>query len=519
MGRALDARRVTVWAAVAAVSLFGVFPMLNMLVQSVLIDGTVTLARYSDAFARPRLWMSLFDSLKLAGLSALLATVLGVALAFLVVKSTIPCKTLIVFAFCLPLLFPPYVLANGWVELRAISSRWLFTSLGGVMVLTTATLPIVILLSIAALSGVNPRVEEAARMYAPWPRVWRSVTMPMALPGVMLAAILALLLAFGEYAAPSLLRLKVFPVESFTQLSAFYDPGASIAAWTPMLLVVVMSLFAAEKILGSGDRYFRWFIASEAQMSLGSWTPVVLAAIAALAGTIVLLPCAGLVLRGSSDSPFLETLSQAWLVGGDAIAWSLIYSSLAATAVTILGFLLGYASQRKLLPAAKLFGLITLILFALPGPLAGFAAAVSWNTTRTQWIYASSAALILAFSMQYAAVGQIGFASAFSRMSPSLEEAAQIAGAGWFRRVFYVLLPMQRRTIVGVWMLVFILSLRDTTLPLLLSPPGRDTLSARTLTLMANGSESVTATLGLLSILIAAIPAILGMLWFRRSGA
>lgn len=520
--------------ALASLFLFGILPLANLLARSLWVGGSFTLEHYAEAFSRPRLVL-LLDSLGLAGTAAFVAAVAGIAIAFFVVKSTIPLRGAFVPIFSAPLLFPPYVLANGWFQLLGrqgllpkligalggpgdaagiVMSNWLFGFPGGVLVLSTAVLPITLLLSIAAIGAVNPRLEEAARVHASWPRVVKSITLPLAIPAIALATVLALLLVMGEYAAPSFLRLKVFSVESFTQLSAFYDPGGSVAAWLPMLILVAASMLVASRIIGPGDRHFRWLAPPAPQISLGAWMPVVFGALTLVAVGAVLLPCSALLIRGFSGS-WLAALSQAWILGRDSLGWGMLYASVAASLVTAIGFLFGYVSQRRSFPGSGLLEPTTLTLFALPGPLLGFSVAVTWNTPATQGLYASSLLLLSALSMQYMAVGQLGFASGLAQMSPSLEEAAQIAGARRFRRMRWIVLPLQWRTIAGVWMLSFVLCLRDTTLPLLLSPPGRDTLSVRTLTLMANGSDDVIAILGLFSIVMAAIPAGIVLLWLR----
>ena len=79
-----------------------------------------------------------------------------------------------------------------------------------------------------------------------------------------------------------------------------------------------------------------------------------------------------------------------------------------------------------------------------------------------------------------------------------------------------ILLPLLRPSAVAVWILAFILCLRDTSLALLLSPPGQDTLTARTLTLMANGSQELIAALCLFAMALAVIPATVGLLLVKR---
>ena len=157
----------------------------------------------------------------------------------------------------------------------------------------------------------------------------------------------------------------------------------------------------------------------------------------------------------------------------------------------------------------------TLVLFALPGTLIGIAMVTTWNRPSLAWLYASPAALIVGFMMQYAAVGERGIASSLAQISPSVEEAAQIAGATWFHRVRAILVPSLRGSLFAVWMLAFILCLRDASVPLFLSPPGQDTLTARTLTLMANGSQELISALCLFSMALPIVPAVLWAVFLR----
>jgi iron(III) transport system permease protein len=161
---------------------------------------------------------------------------------------------------------------------------------------------------------------------------------------------------------------------------------------------------------------------------------------------------------------------------------------------------------------------LALFLFTLPGTVIGIGLIALWNHRSTNWIYATPAILIIGFLAQYAALSIHIVLSGFSQMSPSLEEAAEVAGAGWFRRVFGILAPVARPALIASWAITFVFCLRDVALPLLLAPPGRDTLTARTMTLMANGSPELIAALCVFAIFLALLPlGALGMAWRIRS--
>jgi iron(III) transport system permease protein len=147
-----------------------------------------------------------------------------------------------------------------------------------------------------------------------------------------------------------------------------------------------------------------------------------------------------------------------------------------------------------------------LFLFTLPGTVIGIGLIGLWNRPSTNWIYATPAILVIGYVAQYAALGTRTILAGLAQSSLTLEEAAEVAGAGWFRRVFGIVAPLVRPAILVGWTVTFLFCLRDVSLPLLLAPAGLDTLTARTMTLMANGSAELIAALCLLSMSLTAVP-------------
>jgi len=103
------------------------------------------------------------------------------------------------------------------VSLAEVGSAGLFGLPGCVLVLTTVFMPVAMLLTMSYLRTADPRLEEAGRLVARWPRVLCGITLPMIRPGLVWAALLIFLLAVGEVSVPMYLRYDVFPVEILTQ--------------------------------------------------------------------------------------------------------------------------------------------------------------------------------------------------------------------------------------------------------------------------------------------------------------
>ena len=516
MGRLLTGKRITLWAAVAVLVVSGVLPLCLVLGASLADVGN-----YTGTLGNPRIWGLFRSSMLLTILTTAFAGLAGVPLGVLIAKTDLPLRTVLAVVLSLPLLFPPYILAVGWYQVLGrggllaqvcgsaageATSHWLFGLPGVVLVLATAFLPVVLLLTMTYLHAVNPTLEQAARLSSGWPTVLKSITIPLAAPGIVLSLVLVSLLTMGEFGAPAFLRVDVFPVASFTEFTAFYNFGAATAAALPLLAVALLGLTVEQRVLQGKTFQFGWGGQRHSRRpALGRARAPLCLVVALTALILVVVPLGALVWRGFGAAALTDALDRA----GASAARSLAYSGVSATLLSALGFFLAYLIHRRALACWRWVDAVTLFLFTLPGSVIGIGLIALWNRPSTNWIYATPAILVAGYVAQYAALGTRTILAGFAQTSPAMEEAAEVAGAGWFRRVFGILAPLVGPSILVGWTVTFLFCLRDVSLPLLLAPPGRDTLTARTMTLMANGSAELVAALCLLSMSLTAVPLVM----------
>ena len=82
----------------------------------------------------------------------------------------------------------------------------------------------------------------------------------------------------------------------------------------------------------------------------------------------------------------------------------------------------------------------------------------------------------------------------------------KLQGAGWYRRIFKILVPLVKRGMIATWLICFIFCLRDIGITMMVYPPAHDTLPVRTFTLMANSPDSVISALCVIMIMITLLP-------------
>jgi iron(III) transport system permease protein len=118
-----------------------------------------------------------------------------------------------------------------------------------------------------------------------------------------------------------------------------------------------------------------------------------------------------------------------------------------------------------------------------------------WNRAAVDVVYDSSGILIIAYMAGFVPYAGLIAASGISAVSPRMEEAAVMTGAGWGTIMRRVMLPLTRRHVAAACFVVFILSLGELGMTLLVIPPGRETIPVKIYNLMHYGAgELVAAT-------------------------
>lgn len=507
----------------------GLAPLIALLVSSLNVDGAFGLDRYQSLWSSPKPWQLFGHSLLLAGLTTLTAVGLGVPLGILFGKTELPWRTPFLVLFTLPLLLPPYFLSIGWFSLlgregwlvrffpetdtvaKALANL-LFGLPGCILTLSTVFLPLTMLITATLLQTVNPHMEEAARLYAPWPRVLFSITLPAIFPGILFVTILVFMLTLGEVTVPLYLRYAVYPTEILTQFAAFYDFDTATATAAPLALLAILLLVTEWR----GQRWATPDLRPAGtsltiQSGLSGNTRCLAAT--GLALVLVVMPLGALGIYAS-----LDDFSEAWTRGYDALLRSLLYAAIGASLLTVTGFFLGLLWRERTY-YSTLSEFAALLFLILPGTVLGISLIRLWNTPATAWFYASPGILIVGYVIQYAALPTGIIHAALIRLPASLEQAAALSGAGWWRRLLLIVLPLSWRSLLTAWLVSYLFCLRDTGLAMLVYPPGEDTLPVRIYTLMANSRFGLVAALCTLLMVAALLPLVTVGLFRKRKAS
>jgi molybdate transport system permease protein len=212
----------------------------------------------------PTEWTAILLSIKVATVATLVATPLGIALAYLLARRDFWGKSLLDAAVHLPLVLPPVV--TGYLLLLAFGRRGpigefladyfgivlAFRWTGAVLSCGVMSFPLLVRPIRLSIEAVDRRLEQAAETLgaAPW-RVFFTVTLPLALPGVLAGMVLGFAKAIGEFGA-TITFVSNIPGETQTISSAIYSliqtPDGDTAA---LRLVIISAVIAVAALIGA----------------------------------------------------------------------------------------------------------------------------------------------------------------------------------------------------------------------------------------------------------------------------
>lgn len=218
-------------------------------------------------------WGIVLLSLKVGGVAVLAVLPIAFALAWLLARTRFPGKLLIDALVHLPLVVPPVV--TGWMLLLAFApagpigsllERWFGTTLlfrwsGAALASAVMALPLMVRAIRLSLEAVDRRLEQAARsLGAGRVRTFATVTLPLALPGVLAGLVLGFARALGEFGATITFvsnvpgETQTLPLAIYSALQVPGGEGQVLRLSLLSILIAFAALLASELVARRAGR-------------------------------------------------------------------------------------------------------------------------------------------------------------------------------------------------------------------------------------------------------------------------
>ncbi len=530
--------------ALAALVLVGLTlfacPLVLLLRMALLDQGGPGPAPLIEALRSNSVLRALLHSLDSSLSSAVLALVLGTAMALVVGLSDLRAKGPFVFFLLLPMMIPPHVTAIAWIQALGPSSpvlQWLhlappagtgnpFHSRGGVIaLLALQQAPLVFLVVLVALRTLPREMSEAARIAGarPW-RLLRRVVLPLLAPALVAACVLAFVSALGNFGIPALLgipaRYITLPVLIWRRLAGFgpsvLGDVAVLAVILAVLAVVVLALQMAlqrrmrSQLIGPPQ--------PPLQIALGRFRPWVTAGLVIWVGVTVALPMTALVatalvptygvpltLTTLTWDNFAEVLVRQQ-VTLRAFANSTLTAGAAALVLAgmavVLSYFLTLRGRQLVRLMADSMATLGEITYAIPGLVISIAFILAFLRPLPVIhlsLYNTLAIIFLAYLCAFFSIALKPVAAACAQIDPGLDDAARVSGAGFGLRMCRVFGPLVAPAAASGAILVFLTAYNEVTVSSLLWSTGTETIGTSIFnyedggyTVLASAMASVT---------------------------
>jgi iron(III) transport system permease protein len=516
-----------------------------------------TLGNYRELLTDPFVLQVIKNTLVFAVSSTLVALVIGLPIAWLAERTTLPGKTLVYTLMTLGLLIPGIYTAMGWTLIAhpriGILNRWLVDLFalesGPINIATPIGMGFVQGLSLASLAfiltaqmfrAMNPSLEEAAKVHGMgFGGIFRRITLPLAMPGILAAVIYIVTIGLATFDIPAILGLgnRVYMLSTFIYLKVHPQgsglPEYGITGAVGVFMIVIAGLLTLwyGQVLRQGHRFevvtgkgYR-----PALLDLGGWSVAGWAFIALYAFMSKLLPL--LMIAYAALTPYFappswEMMGRLSLVHFLQMDWELVLRGMKNTItlvmvvpllVVVFAFCISWLVVRSRQRARYILEFGAFLPHALPEVILAIGALLLalFVLGDVVPLYGSVWLIALVYVVARLAFATRAMNGSLLQVHKELEEAAFVAGLSNFRTAWRILLPLVRPAVMSVWIWTALLVYRELTVSVFLTVQDNITLPAVIWSYWYAGGINKASAVTLLMTLVLT-PLILVFWWFGR---
>ena len=555
----ISGRYLTMGIASVVVAYLALVPVCTMVYASLQSNflgvgqSSWTLSNFAKTFTSAGFGTLVANSFSYAAATSAVCIVVGFGLAWLVVRTNAPFKAFARAAALVPLIIPGVLNTIAWslllspqqgplnhvLEAVGLPAFDIYSLQGMVFVQSMHVVPVAFLMGTAAFSSMDMSMEEAALASGASPvRTFFSITLRMARPAILSAALLMFIQTISNFEVPQLIGVPghtyVFVSQIYAALQQFpADYGTVGVIGVFVLVIAVAGLYLSRRVSkGAGIQTITGKAFRAQVQDLGKWRWLGFACFVVFFVVAVALPLAMLLwssLLPGYESPSLSALrdftlsnyssifSQPALV--QSLKNSLIVSVSTGLIVTVLSALVAYVTVKtKVIGRGLLDGLAT-VPIAVPSVIMGVGILYFYLIAPLPvHLYGTLAIMVIAFvtitmpyAMRYIVPG-------LAAIKDELEEAATSSGASWFQGFRRIFVPLLMPSLLAAFLYSMIVSFREISAAIFLYSTGTQVVSVQIYDLFRNGDYPVVAALGIMMVIFLVILVVLVQFVSRAVG-
>ena len=509
-GAALDRKKLmadpimvtTIVVLITFLTLFILYPLAILLVDSFVGDGRFGLSIFKRIFAMPSFTRAITNTLKVGFVVGIFSTLIGLLFAYVEVYVRLNkfAGGLFKVVSMLPVVSPPFVLSLSMIMLfgkAGIITRFLLHiydnsvyGYWGIVIFQTLTFfPVCYMMLKGLLKNIDPSLEEAARdMGASRWKVFADVTLPLMLPGLGNAFLVTFIESIADFANPMIIggSYDTLATTIYLQITGAYDKSGA-AAMAVVLLLITLAMFAVQKYyLEAKTAATLTGKASRARMLIEDKSVKVPLTILCSLGALFVIMMYICVPIGACFPTWgykFFPLTGKWFSqvftkyhGLKAFKDSFLLSLIASPITALLSMIISYLVVKRKFRAKGFIEAVSMLAMAVPGTvlvvgyIRGFSGGL-FHTGFLQGIYGTGLILIIVFIVRSLPTGTRSGISALRQIDKSIEESAYDMGADSFKVFMTVTLPLIKDSFLSGLVTAFVRSITAISAIILLVTP------------------------------------------------
>ena len=516
-----------------------ILPLLSLIFSSFLVlddlgfDTKPGLENYRILFTDRLIRKAFFNTLMISTGTTILATFLGVSLAWINARTNCPAREKLEPLNLIPFFLSPFVGAIAWHNLAAPKvgllnnlARDIFGIKGHILnvdniygiiwVTGIFFTPLVYLFVIGSLRRMDPSLEDSARTTGA--RLFTTtmkITLPLITPAILSGAIIVFVTSAGEFGVPFKLGApygwETLTTQIFTKAvgdDANHYLGAAISMTlgfiTALFIWMQRRIIAPREYITVTGKGFRPNV-----IDLGNWRWAAFGFNVTYILVAVILPLVCLVIvsfhpvwEGKIIPADLTIINYEKAVfwwspkaiesATNGIGNSLILALVGASIAMAMAIIVSYMIHRTKGMGSKLLDFLCVVPIGFPGIVLAMGVLVTYIKTP---IYATLWILLLGYITRFFPYGQRNISSIMMAVSEELDQSSRMAGATWMTTLWRITIPLLKPGIFAGWILLFVIFLRELSISIILYTAGTETLSVGVYYLSNFENEPMTAAL------------------------
>ena len=514
-------------------------------VQGHVGDFTLYYWKYilTGTMANAVLWGPLKNSFICGFFTVLVSVPLGSVLAWLMIRTDIPGKKILGLLVTVPYMIPSWTKALAWLAMFRNSTSGANGFLAGMGIpvpdwLAYGPIAIVLCMSMhyyafsyimvsGALRSINSELEEMGEIQgASKAQILRHITLPLILPSVLSATVMTISKSIGTYGVPANLGNRIGYYTLATKMRNFIDQGPQSVGYAMSIVLVLLAaliIFSNQRIVGVRKSYAT--VSGKGGratlMPLGKAKKPLMAFLMVFLFLALVVPFFVLIMETfqitTGAGYGLDNLTlYNWIGKSGQIAkytnyegifrdpkffsafWNTIRLTLIGSIITaICGQFLGYISSRG---RGKWYGDLTEQMVFVPYLMSGIAFSTMYFSmfSRPHFgglmpsLYGTFTLIVLTSVVKHFPFASKSGTANMLSISVELEEAADIAGASFWKRMSSIIVPLAKNGFISGFMLTFISIAKELDLVIIMMTPSTQTMSYLAFTYSQEGYNQMS---------------------------